>query len=73
MKIIDRIFNAENNETVDIERDATAEEIAEVEKAQAEATARAQAIAEAEAKRAGALAKLETLGLNKDDLKALGL
>ena len=54
-------------------RDYTAAEIAEVEKAQAEATARAQAEAEAEAKREAALSKLAALGLDTDDLKALGL
>ena len=35
--------------------------------------AKAQAEAEALAKRSAALAKLEALGLNEDDLKALGL
>jgi len=54
-------------------RDYTNAEIAEVEKAQAEALAKAQAEAEAEAKRTAALAKLEALGLDEDDLKALGL
>ena len=54
-------------------RDYTAKEIAQVEAAQAEAEDRAQAEAEAQAKRTTALAKLEALGLNEADLKALGL
>ena len=66
-KIIDLITG---EETI---RNYSAEEIAEVQKEQAEATARAQAEAEAEAKRSAALAKLEALGLDEDDLKALGL
>ena len=36
-------------------------------------SAEAQAEAEAQAKRSAALAKLEALGLDEDDLKALGL
>lgn len=54
-------------------RDYTPAESAEVEAAQAEALAKAQAEAEAAAKRSAALAKLEALGLDEDDLKALGL
>lgn len=54
-------------------RDYTPEEIAEVEKAQAEATAKDQAEAEAQIKREAALSKLAALGLTNDDLKALGL
>ena len=54
-------------------RDYTAEEIAEVEAAQAEAAIKAQELAEAEAKRSVAAAKLAALGLTADDLKALGL
>ena len=47
--------------------------LAEVEVAhQAIKAAEAQAEAEAEAKRSAALAKLEALGLDEDDLKALG-
>jgi len=54
-------------------RDYTDAEIAEVEAAQAEAQARAEAEAQAQAKRQTAVAKLAALGLEEDDLKALGL
>lgn len=57
----------------EIWRDYTTEEIKQIEAAQAEAKIKAQAIVEAEAKRFAALAKLEALGLDEDDLKALGL
>jgi len=67
----EKIVNVETGE--ETWRDYTPAEIAEVEAAQAEATARAQAESEAEAKRESALAKLEALGLDEDDLKALGL
>lgn len=73
MKIIERIFDATTGKTTDIERDLTPQEIAQIEKAQAEATATAQAQAQAQAKRSAALAKLEELGLDEDDLRALGL
>ena len=67
----EKIVNVETGE--ETWRDYTPEEVAEVERAQAEATARAQAEAEAEAKREAALSKLADLGLTADDLKALGL
>ena len=67
----EKIVNLETGE--EIWRDYTPEEIAEIEKAQAEAQARAEAQAQAEAKRQTALAKLAALGLEEDDLKALGL
>ena len=67
----EKIFNLETSK--ETWRDYTAEEIAEVEKAQAEAQARAEAEAQAEAKRQTALAKLTALGLEEDDLNALGL
>lgn len=72
MKIIERVFDATTGETKDVERDATAQEIAEIEATQTRATALAQAEAETQAKRFAALAKLEALGLDEDDLKALG-
>ena len=53
-------------------RDYTEDELAEVEKSQAEAQAKAEATAIAEAKRQAAIAKLAALGLEEDDLKALG-
>lgn len=67
----EKIFNVATGE--ETWRDYTAEEIAEVEKAQAEAQAKAEAYAQAEAKRQVALAKLAALGLEEEDLKALGL
>jgi|688.fasta_scaffold937489_1 hypothetical protein len=67
----EKIINALTGE--ETWRDYSAEEIAEVEKAQAEAQVRAEAEAQAEAKRQTALAKLAALGLEEDDLKALGL
>ena len=73
MKTIERIFDAITGETTDIERDMTAQEIAEYEAAIAAAEAKALAQAEAAAKREAALAKLAALGLEPDDLKALGL
>jgi hypothetical protein len=73
MKIIEKEFNALTGQENITERDATAEEIAAVETAQAEAQARAEAEAQAQAKRSVALAKLEALGLDEADLKALGL
>ena len=73
MKITE--VNASTQEV--IERDMTAEELAQAEadKLLAEATKQAEkeAEAEAEAKRSVALAKLEALGLTVDDLEALGL
>lgn len=54
-------------------RDYTAEEIAEVEKAQAESAKQLAEQQAREAKKATALAKLVALGLTTDDLKALGL
>ena len=56
-----------------IERLKSTEEQAQIDFVRAEEAARAQAEAEAAAKRASALAKLAALGLDEDDLKALGL
>ena len=66
-----KIHNAETGEV--IERDMTAEELAqwETDRAQ-EAQRQAEAEAKAQAK-ASAEAKLAALGLTADDLKALGL
>ena len=66
-----KIHNVETGEV--IEREMNAEELAQWEADKAKAEAEAQAKAEAEAKRSAALAKLEALGLDEDDLKALGL
>ena len=56
-----------------IERPFTDEEMIVWEKDQADEVARKQAIMEAAAKKAAAEAKLAALGLDADDLKALGL
>jgi len=57
----------------DLVRDATADEIAQIETSKAEAEARqAEAEAKAQAK-AVAEAKLAALGLTTEDIKALGL
>lgn len=66
-----KIHNAETGEV--IERDMTATELAQWETDKAETKAKAEAVAQAEANKASALAKLEALGLDADDLKALGL
>ena len=67
------IVNGDTEEIVPL----TDEEIAFRERNRIEAAAEAEALAkaqaEAEAKRSAALAKLEALGLDEDDLKALGL
>ena len=73
MKIIERIFDASTGETTDIERDMTAAELDYYEANKAISEAKAQKLADANAKREAALAKLEALGLDEDDLKALGL
>ena len=73
MKIIEKEFNLETGEETITERDLTYAELAEFQAAQAERESRAQAEAEAQAKRLTAIAKLEALGLNEGDLKALGL
>ena len=56
-----------------IVRDYTVAELAEVEKAIEQEEVVKALKAEAVAKKAAALAKLEALGLNESDLKALGL
>jgi hypothetical protein len=71
--IIEKEFNAITGEETITEREETAAEINERELLQAEAEAQAQAEAEAQAKRSVALVKLEALGLDEADLKALGL
>ena len=57
----------------EIVRDATDAEIAQMELDAANAQKRKQEEAEAETKRQAALDKLAALGLEPDDLKALGL
>jgi len=69
--LVEKIVDAETGKSVI--KEYTAEQLAEVEAAQAKAASKAQELAEAETKRNAALAKLEALGLDEDDLKALGL
>lgn len=64
-------FDAITGET--IEREATAQELAQWEKDAAVIAAEAELKAQALAKREQAIAKLAVLGLEIDDLKALGL
>jgi hypothetical protein len=68
MKIIERTHNIETGETVDIERDMTAEEVAQYEADQA--LAATQAAAEA-AKAAEKAALLTRLGITADEAKLL--
>jgi hypothetical protein len=68
MKIIERTFNAETGETVDVERNETAQEKAEREKSESK---RAELIAEAEARTAQRQAIADRLGLTADELKLL--
>jgi hypothetical protein len=68
MKLVERIHNLETNEIIDIERDATPEELKEIELAQAEAAAiKAELEAKAKAK-ADLLAKL---GITQEEAKLL--
>lgn len=65
------IHNAETGEIT--ERQYNDEEMAQWEADKAASEAKTQELAQAEAKKAAALAKLKALGLDEDDLKALGL
>lgn len=67
----EKIFDVTTGETT--WRDYTPDEIAEVEAAQLRAKERAEAAAEINVKKMAALSKLEALGFDEDDLKALGL
>ena len=66
-----KIHNAETGEV--FEREMTDEELEKLNRVQEESQARAKAQTEAAAKKAAAEAKLAALGLDADDLKALGL
>jgi hypothetical protein len=57
----------------DLVREATADEIAFIEKVEADALAKIDAEEQAEANKVTVAAKLAALGLTADDLKALGL
>lgn len=68
------VVREHNTETGEIiERPMTAEELESWQKLQQRAILDAQAKVDAEAKKAAAQAKLAALGLEVDDLKALGL
>lgn len=66
-----KIHNAETGEV--IEREMNAQELEQLEKDEAIEAKEKQAREEAQVKRAAAEAKLAALGLDADDLKALGL
>ena len=66
-----KIHNATTGEV--IERDMTADELAQWEADKAEAEAKVQAEITKSAAKAAAESKLTALGLTADDLKALGL
>ena len=68
MKIIERTFNAETGETVDIERDETAKEKAKREAYELEV---ATEKTEAEAKATAKAALLERLGITQDEANLL--
>ena len=70
-EIIKTIFDAKTNE-LEV-RPMTDSELAQYEKDKIEALAKAQLETEAAAKKAAAEVKLAALGLDADDLKALGL
>lgn len=65
----EKIYNAQTGE--ETWRDYTPEEVAEVEKAQAEAQARIAEAQAREAKRQSALNKLIDLGLTEEEIAAL--
>ena len=68
MKITERIVNLETNETVDVERDMTADELAIKQDSQQKAQAKA---AELAAKQAEKAALLEKLGITEAEAKLL--
>lgn len=68
MKIIERIVNTQTGETYDLEREATAQELAQRQEWEAKLKAEAQAQAEAQAKRE---ALLERLGITEEEAKLL--
>ncbi len=68
MKITERVFNVETSETVDIERDETAQEQAKREAFEAEQIVKQ---AEAEAKATARQAVLDRLGLTAEEAQLL--
>jgi hypothetical protein len=73
MKIKEKTLDLTTGQETITEREETAQEKLEREAFEAEVAAKAQVEAEAQAKRFVALTKLEALGLDEADLKALGL
>lgn len=73
MKIIEKIVNVQTGEEKIIEREETEQEKLYRQELENKANLAKQALAVENAKRSAALAKLEALGLDEDDLKALGL
>ena len=71
MKPTIKLVNATTGE--EIEREMNAEELAIYERDLLAEQIQAQVLADAQAAKAAAQAKLATLGLTTDDLKALGL
>lgn len=76
-KMTSTIFVYDGNTGEEITREMTEDELDDYNFQQsnlaAEAAKKVQAEAQAAAKRTAAIAKLEALGLDEDDLKALGL
>lgn len=73
MKITEKKYDIITGKETVIEREETAQEIAEREELQTKLALKTQAEAEAATKRRTALTKLEALGLDEADLTALGL
>ncbi len=73
MKLTEKILDIATGQESFIEREATPNELAEIAEAKAKAEEIAKLEAEAATKRVAAEAKLAALGLDTDDLKALGL
>lgn len=73
MKLTEKILDIVTGEECFVEREATPSELAEIAEAKAKAEEIAKLEAEAATKRVAAEAKLAALGLDTDDLKALGL
>lgn len=71
MKITERIFDAETGLTIDNDREATAEELAQVEFAKATNKSALEAQAQKTAIKAAAEAKLAALGLTQEEIAAL--
>jgi hypothetical protein len=71
MKYVEKIIDIQTNDVT--EKPYSAELIAEAEASQAEAAIQTAELLATEAAKAEAEAKLEALGLTKEDLRALGL